>query len=157
MTGASLNTPCKGPQWSADLALMPAAVAEATRLEPSVASQDIEVDGAILREGAYVTSSTTPVLRDEAVYDHRDVFDIGGGKRPRIHPIFGSGVHRCIGETPAATELEESLTALTQRIPQLRLDWALVIRGVSGIRHVDTMLASRGGCKSRNKPWRFAD
>jgi cytochrome P450 len=71
-----------------------------------------------------------------------DVFDIGRVRRPRVHPIFGSGVHRCIGEALATAELEESLAVLTRRIPQLRLDQAPAIMGASGIRRVDAMLVS---------------
>jgi cytochrome P450 len=138
-------------QWAAvvrDPNLIPAAVAEAMRFEPSVASlsrvasQDIDVDGTVLPEGAFITLSTMPAMRDEAAYDHPDAFDIGRVRRPRIHPIFGSGVHRCIGEALATAELEESLAVLTRRIPQLRLDQAPTIMGASGIRRVDAMLVS---------------
>jgi cytochrome P450 len=138
-------------QWTAvvrDPGLVPAAVAEAMRFEPSVASisrlasQDIEVGGAVVPEGAFVTLSTMSAMRDEAVYGHPDVFDIGRIERPRIHPIFASGVHRCLGEALALAELEESLAVLTQRIPQLRLDKAPEIIGASGIRRVDAMQVS---------------
>jgi cytochrome P450 family 103 len=138
-------------QWTAvvrDPGLVPAAVVEAMRFEPSVASisrvtsQDIDVGGTILPEGAFLTLSTMSAMRDETVYDDPDVFDIGRVKRPRVHPIFGSGVHRCIGEALAMAELEESLLVLTQRIPQLRLDQAPVIKGASGIRRVDATWVS---------------
>jgi cytochrome P450 family 103 len=138
-------------QWAAvvrDPGLVPAAVAESLRFEPSVAStarvasQDIEVDGTVLPEGAFITLSTMSAMRDEAAYEHPDVFDIGRVKRPRTLPIFGSGVHRCIGEALAMAELEESLAVLTQRIPQLRLDRAPVITGATGIRRVDGMQVS---------------
>jgi len=138
-------------QWTAvvrDAGLVPAAVAEALRFEPSVASiirvtsQDIEVGGVVLPEGAFITLSTMSAMRDEAVYDHPDVFDISRTKRPRIHPIFGSGAHRCLGEALALAELEESLAVLTQRIPQLRLDQAPEIIGASGIRRVNAMRVS---------------
>jgi cytochrome P450 len=138
-------------QWAAvvrDPGLIPAAVAEALRFEPSVASlarvalQDIDIDGAVLPKGVLVALSTMSAMRDETVYDRPDVFDIGRVKRPRVHPIFGSGVHRCIGEALAVAELEESLAVLMLRIPQLRLDRAPVIKGASGIRRVDAMPVS---------------
>jgi cytochrome P450 family 103 len=128
--------------------LVPAAVAEAMRFEPSVASytriasQDIEVGGVVLPEGAYVTLSTMSAMRDKTVYDDPDVFDIGRIRRPRIHPIFGGGAHRCLGEALAVAELEESLAVLTQRIPELRLDQAPEIIGASGIRRVSAMQVS---------------
>jgi cytochrome P450 len=138
-------------QWTAvvrDPAVIPAAVAEAMRFEPSVASfsrvalEDVEVDGAVVPEGALVVLSTMSAMRDETVYDRPDAFDIGRVKRPRIHPIFGVGVHRCLGEALAVAELEESLAVLTQRIPQLRLDQAPAIKGASGIRRVDALQVS---------------
>jgi cytochrome P450 family 103 len=128
--------------------LVPAAVAEAMRFEPSVASytrvasQDIKVGEVVLPEGAYVTLSTMSAMRDDTVYDDPDVFDIGRIRRPRIHPIFGGGAHRCLGEALAVAELEESLAVLTQRIPQLRLDLAPEIIGASGIRRVSAMQVS---------------
>jgi cytochrome P450 len=82
-------------------------------------------------------------LRDETVCDHPDAFDIDRVKRPCIDPIFSSGIRRCIGKTLAVAEFEENLSALTQRIPQLRLDLAPLITGVSGIRSIDSVLLSR--------------
>ncbi len=80
--------------------------------------------------------------RDERVYKHPDVFDIRRTDQSRLHPAFGAGAHRCIGEALARAELEESLAALTARIPQLRLDQAPTIEGHTGVRRVDTMRIS---------------
>jgi cytochrome P450 len=42
---------------------------------------------------------------------------------PALVPgAVGYGAHRCIGEALARAELEESLSAITARIPQLQLD-----------------------------------
>jgi cytochrome P450 len=71
-----------------------------------------------------------------------DVFNIRRIRHPRLHPIFGGGPHRCIGEMLARAELEESLAVLTALIPQLRLDQAPAIKGHFGIRRVDTMRVS---------------
>jgi cytochrome P450 len=138
-------------QWTAvcrDPGLIPAAVDESMRFEPSVASiariaaEDIEVGGAVVPAGEFVTLSTMSGMRDESAYDNPDVFDIRRAGRPRLHPIFGGGAHRCIGETLARAELEEGLAVLTARIPQLRLDQAPAIRGHFGIRRVDAMRVS---------------
>jgi cytochrome P450 len=118
------------------------------RFEPSVAStsrvaaEDIEVGGAIIPAGTFVTLSIMSGMRDESAYDDPDVFDIRRVRRPRLHPVFGGGPHRCIGEMLARAELEESLAVLTARIPQLRLDQAPAITGHFGIRRVDTMRVS---------------
>ncbi len=73
---------------------------------------------------------------------NQDLFDIRRTQRPRLHPIFGAGAHRCIGEALARAELEESLAVLTSRIPQLRLDKAPALTGHAGIRRVDGMRVS---------------
>ena len=138
-------------QWDAvcrDSSLIPGAVAEALRFEPSVASyvrvttEDIEIGGAVLPARQFIMLSTMSAARDEAVYERPDVFDIRRTDQPRLHPAFGAGSHRCIGEALARAELEESLATLTARIPQLRLDEAPAIKGHSGIRRVDTMRIS---------------
>lgn len=81
-------------------------------------------------------------LRDEDVYARPDVFDIRRVDQARLHPIFGAGAHRCLGEALARAELEESLAALVTRLPQLRLDQAPAIQGHSGVRRVATMRIS---------------
>jgi cytochrome P450 len=138
-------------QWMAvcrDPGLIPAAVEESMRFEPSVASisrvaaEDIEVGSVIIPAGAFFTLSTMSGMRDESAYDDPDMFDIRRVRQPRLHPIFGGGPHRCIGEALARAELQESLAVLTARIPQLRLDQAPAIKGHFGIRRVDTMRAS---------------
>jgi cytochrome P450 len=135
-------------QWDAvcrDPSLIPGAVAEAMRFEPSVASfvrvttEEIEVGGAVLPARQFVILSTMSGARDEEAYQRPDVFDIRRTDQPRLLPTFGAGAHRCIGEALARVELEESLAALAARIPQLQLDQAPAITGHSGIRRVDTM------------------
>ncbi|MEY9523999.1 cytochrome P450 [Bradyrhizobium japonicum] len=138
-------------QWDAvcrDPSLIPGAVAEAMRFEPSVASfirvttEGIEVGDAVLPARQLVILSTMSAARDEEAYQRPDVFDIRRTEQPRLLPAFGAGAHRCIGEALARIELEESLAALAAGIPQLRLDEAPEIKGHSGIRRVDTMRIS---------------
>jgi cytochrome P450 len=105
-----------------DPGLIPGAIEESMRFEPSVASisrtaaEDIEVGGAIIPAGSFVTLSTMSGMRDERAYDNPEVFDIRRVQQPRLHPIFGGGPHRCIGEALARAEQEESLAVLTARI-----------------------------------------
>jgi cytochrome P450 len=138
-------------QWDAvcrDPSLIPGAVAEAMRFEPSVASfvrittEDIEVGGAVIPVGQLIILSTMSGARDEEAYERPDRFDIRRTDQPRLLPAFGAGAHRCIGEALARVELEESLAALAARIPHLQLDQAPAIKGHSGIRRVDTMRLS---------------
>ena len=124
------------------------AVAEAMRFEPSVGavarvtSEDVDVGGTVIPAGQLVTLSTMSAMRDEMTYDRPDTFDIHRTNQPRLHPIFGYGAHRCIGEAIARAELEESLSAITARIPQLKLDVPPKIDGHFGIRRVDAMRVS---------------
>src|SRR6202035_5367925 len=102
--------------------LVPGAVAEALRFEPSVASvsrfvlEDIELDGYVLNAGQFMTLSTMSAMRAP------DTFDIFRTDRQRWHLVFGGGAHRCLGEALARTELEEGLAALTAHIPPLQLN-----------------------------------
>lgn len=136
-------------QWDAvcgDASLIPAAVSEALRYEPSVAAvsrvtlEDIELDGHILPGGQYVNLSTMSALRDETAYDQPDEFNIYRTDLPRTHLIFGGGPHRCIGEALAWVELEEGLAALAEHIPQLRLAGEPPrVQGHYGIRRINQM------------------
>jgi cytochrome P450 family 103 len=133
---------CSGPD------LIPAAVVEALRFEPSVASfsrvssEAIEIADTVVPAGAFVTLSTMSAMRDERAYARPDAFDIHRTDQPRLHPIFGAGQHRCIGEALARVELEESLAVLTRRLPKLRLERAPKITGASSVRRVDAMVVS---------------
>jgi len=138
-------------QWEAvcrDPALAPKAVAEALRFEPStsgtarIATEDVELHGTIIPAGSLVSLSALSAMRDERTFDRPDMFDINRSDQLRIHPVFGHGAHRCIGEALARAELEESLVVLTTRIPQLQLDVAPTIHGHTGVRRVDQMRVS---------------
>jgi cytochrome P450 len=136
-------------QWEAvcrDTSLVPGAVAEALRIEPSVASvsrfaiEDIELDGYVLKAGQFMTLSTMSAMRDEEVFEAPDTFDIFRTSRQRWHPVFGAGAHRCLGEALARAELEEGLAALTARIPRLQLRGEPPdIRGHVSVRRVGAM------------------
>jgi cytochrome P450 len=136
-------------QWAEvcrDPALVPGAAAEAMRFEPSVAAvvrvtaEDVDVDGVVIPAGQLVTLSTMSAMRDENVYHRPDAFDIHRTNQPRLHPIFGYGAHRCIGEALARAELEESLSAITARIPQLNMDAPPKVKGHFGVRRIDAAM-----------------
>jgi cytochrome P450 len=104
-----------------DPSLIPGAVSEAMRFEPSVASfvrvttEDIEVGDAVLPARQFIILSTMSGARDEEAYERPDVFDIRRTDQAPLFPAFGAGAHRCIGEALARVELEESLAALAAR------------------------------------------
>ncbi|WP_455985695.1 cytochrome P450 [Methylorubrum extorquens] len=136
-------------QWDAvsrDPGLIPAAVTESLRFEPSVGSigrvawEDIALDGHVVPAGNLIILSTMSAMRDDQVYAQPDLFDIRRTDHPRLHPIFGGGAHRCIGESVARIELEEGLSALMRLTPRLRLAGAMpVLQGHRGIRRIDAL------------------
>jgi cytochrome P450 family 103 len=139
-------------QWDAvrvDDTLIPGAVAEALRYEPSVASfprftlEDIEFDRYVIPANSMLSLSTLSAMRDPALYEEPDSFDIRRTDHPRRHLVFGVGTHRCLGETLAKAELEEGLAALLERLPRLQLAGDPPrIHGHGGIRRLTRMRVS---------------
>ncbi|MEJ0095195.1 MAG: cytochrome P450 [Methylocella sp.] len=127
LIGLLLDHPDQWDQICEDPSLAPKAVQESLRYEPSVAafarltSEDVDLEGHIIPAGRLVLLSTMSAMRDAAAYQEPDVFNIHRTDLPRLHPIFGAGGHRCIGEALARAELEEGLLALTERHPHMRL------------------------------------
>ena len=131
---------CRNPE------LAPRAVREALRFEPSagtigrVSAEPVAIGGHVVPAGQLILLSLLSAARDERVYQRPGEFDIMREDLPRTNISFGGGMHRCLGELLALAELEESLIALTQRIPQLRLAGAQPqIRGHSGVRRIEGM------------------
>ncbi|MGW8063827.1 cytochrome P450 [Streptomyces ziwulingensis] len=84
-----------------------------------LATEDIEVDGQIIRAGDGVVFATSVINRDENVYPDPDALD---WRRPaRHHVAFGFGIHQCLGQNLARAELEIALRTLFERLPSLRL------------------------------------
>jgi cytochrome P450 len=136
-------------QWDAvcrDSSLVNGAVSEALRYDPPVGSiprvtlEDIELEGQVMSRGRIISLSTMSAMRDPARYDDPDRFDIRRTDHPARHPVFGGGTHRCLGEALARAELEECLTAVAERLPNLELDGpAPMLVGHSGIRRITGM------------------
>ncbi|WP_433454704.1 cytochrome P450 [Streptomyces sp. CA-142005] len=120
-----LQHPDRLAELRADPALLPAAVEELMRMlsiadgMARVALEDIEIDGTTIRAGEGVLFSTSVINRDPALYDDPDTLDF---HRPtRHHVAFGFGIHQCLGQNLARTELEIALGSLLSRLPGLRL------------------------------------
>jgi hypothetical protein len=136
-------------QWDAvcrDSSLVNGAVSEALRYDPPVGSiprvtlEDIELEGQVMSRGRIISLSTMSAMRDPARYGDPDRFDIRRTDHPARHPVFGGGTHRCLGEALARAELEECLTAVAERLPNLELDGpAPMLVGHSGIRRITGM------------------
>ncbi|NDW56817.1 cytochrome P450 [Yangia sp. PrR004] len=128
-----------------DPALIPGAVAEALRFDPPVgsvtriAAEPLEVGDVLIAEGSALRLSLLSALRDPALHYAPDLFDIRRRDNARLHPVFGHGPHRCLGEKLARIELEESLAALLQEtgFPELLLSPRL--EGFGGLRRATPM------------------
>lgn len=117
-------------QWAdvkADPKLIPGAVSEGLRFEPPVgggtrfAAVDIELDGARIPAGSPIEVNTISAMRDPALYQDPDTFNIRRTDGPRLLPVFGGGAHRCAGEYLARMELEEALLAIAEECPTIEL------------------------------------
>ncbi|WHT20067.1 cytochrome P450 [Crossiella sp. CA-258035] len=121
MIGIGMLLLLRQPQlWAALLAdphLVPAAVEELLR-HASVVQQGVvravvgaaEVGGVRLAPGDGVIVSLSSANRDEAVYAEPD--QLVPHRRGAPHLAFGHGVHQCLGQLLARTELTEAVRAL---------------------------------------------
>nr|BFD81119.1 cytochrome P450 [Streptomyces sp. Xyl84] len=120
-----LQHPDRLAELRADPALLPVAVEELMRMLSIAdgllrqADEDIEVAGTTIRAGDGVIFSTSVINRDRTLYEAPDELDF---HRPtRHHVAFGFGIHQCLGQNLARTELEIALGSLFARLPGLRL------------------------------------
>jgi cytochrome P450 len=109
-----------------DPALIPLAVEEALRLESPVqmmgrtAAQDLEIDGVPVRKGDKVGLVFGAANLDPARFPAPGKFDLDR-LSPASHLAFGHGIHRCVGEHLARTEMRTVLERVLARIPDYRL------------------------------------
>jgi cytochrome P450 len=111
----------------AEPALIPAFVEEVLRLHapiPHLYRQvlaDTELAGVAIPRGAVVMVVYGAGNRDAAKFPSPETIDLERANA-RQHPSFGKGVHFCIGNVLARTELRIALEQLLQRIPAFRID-----------------------------------
>jgi cytochrome P450 len=109
-----------------DLSLVPAFIEEVLRYESPVqgltrrATQDVELDGVVIPEGALVMIRYAAANRDETVFDRADEFDLDRAKSPQ-HLAFGVGPHFCVGAALARQELVSAFTQWLERTSSIEL------------------------------------
>lgn len=117
--------------------LAPQAVNEVMRMASVVAgtiriaSQPLEVDGWSIPAGTFIYLSLASANKDEEVWDTPARFDIT--REGTSHLSFGAGPHYCLGANLARAEMEEALTILAKRLPDVALDGEPVWRTDTGI------------------------
>lgn len=87
-------------------------------LLPRVTTEEIELSGVTLPEGAMVLPAVASANHDAAVFDDPDGLDLTRQVNP--HLAYGIGPHYCIGAALARMELQEALGGLLRRLPGLR-------------------------------------
>jgi cytochrome P450 len=133
---ALLTRPDQFARLNANLSLVPSAVEEMLRFDPSVeiprarlALADAEVGGVTVRRGDVVLVAIASANRDAGKFPDPDAFEISRGANR--HLSFGTGIHVCIGSALARLEGQIAIETLLRRMPDLRLavaDEELVLR-----------------------------
>ncbi|MFF1647222.1 cytochrome P450 [Streptomyces sp. NPDC058240] len=122
-----LDHPDQLARLRAEPELVPNAVEELLRFvplgsgagQPRYATEDIEVGGTLVRAGSPVLVAVGAANRDALRFAAPGVLDIA--REGNQHLGFGHGVHHCLGAPLARLELQEALSALITRFPELRL------------------------------------
>jgi cytochrome P450 len=110
----------------AERGLVRSALEEALRWEPPitsvmrVAARDCELGGIKIPAGTNVNISVASANRDPRRYPEPDSFDLT--RKNIAHLTFGGGPHLCLGMHLARMEATMAITALLERLPDLRLD-----------------------------------
>src|SRR5437867_2262034 len=129
----------------ADPSRMPAAVEEVLRfsspvqMDPRLATREAQLHGVAVAVGEVVLCWLGSANRDEAVYEHPEVFDIGREQKPDV--AFGFGPHYCLGASLATLEAEVALRVLLERTRRFRrvddtplpIPPSIVFRGVTSL------------------------
>jgi cytochrome P450 len=104
-----------------------------------VASQDIEYRDVCFPAGTLVSLSLAGANRDPDTFAEPERFDITR-ETTTPHMTFGSGIHHCLGAHLARAELQEALTLIAQRLPDLELagpvTWKPETFGIWGPAHL---------------------
>jgi cholest-4-en-3-one 26-monooxygenase len=127
-----------------DPALIPTAAEEIVRWVSPVnlfrrtAMADTELAGTAIREGDKVVVFYASANRDDGAFAEAQRFDVGRAVNPHVG-FGGGGPHFCLGRHLAALELRVLLQALTERMPDIRLDGEpsrLRSNFINGIKHM---------------------
>jgi hypothetical protein len=121
-----LEDPARWDAVVADRALIPGAVDETLRFDPSVpvwrrvTRRATTLGGVELPEGAKLFLWLAAAGRDASVFPQPGAFDASRENAKR-HLAFGKGIHFCIGSALGRLEAQLALQELTTRFPSLRL------------------------------------
>jgi cytochrome P450 len=83
-------------------------------------TRDTEFFGVELSQGSVIHLCLGAANRDPARWERPDEYDITRPPKPAL--AFGNGAHVCLGMHVARAEMNVGITALLDRLPDLRLD-----------------------------------
>jgi cytochrome P450 len=116
-------------RWEALLAdpkLVRSAVEESLRLDVNAGfgmiryiDEEIAIAGEKIAPGTTVVCSMAAANRDESAFEKADEMDLA--RTPNPHLAFGAGLHSCLGQSLARTELQVVLEVLLRKLPTLEL------------------------------------
>jgi cytochrome P450 len=121
-----LEEPSRWDEIAADPGLIPQAVEETLRYDPSVTvwrrvtTRPVTLAGVDLPEGAKLYLWLAAAGRDQAAFAEPDHFDLHRPDAER-HLAFGKGLHFCLGANFGRLEAQIAIAELARRYPALRL------------------------------------
>jgi cytochrome P450 len=124
---ALLTHPEAHAEVAANRALLPDFIEETLRWDSPVqlvsreATRDVDLHGYRIPKGDLVCFSIGSANRDDAHYDDPDRFDLHRANKGD-HVSFGLGEHYCLGAHLARMETRIAVSAMLDRLPNLRLD-----------------------------------
>ena len=104
------------------------------------ARADTEVAGTVIPKGALVLGVIASANRDPRRFENPETVDVA--RKDNKHLAFGQGIHYCVGALLSRLEGVVAFTALTERLPDLRLGVAperlrwrssLILRGLKAL------------------------
>jgi cytochrome P450 len=121
-----LEDPSRWDEVTAQPDLIPQAVEETLRYDPSVAvwrrvtTRPVTLAGVDLPQGAKLYLWLAAAGRDKAAFSEPDRFDLHRSDAER-HLAFGKGLHFCLGANFGRLEAQIAIAELARRYPRLRL------------------------------------
>jgi cytochrome P450 len=138
LIGALATAPGLFDQIRADRSLAPSFIEESLRRDGPpqrlfrIATRDIEVGGAAVREGDWVAVFYAAANRDPTVFEDPDAFILD---RPNVnrHLTFGHGIHFCMGAGIARMEAKKLINALLDRFTGMEPGEEPMVRQSGGL------------------------
>ena len=121
-----LEEPARWDEIVSDAALIPGAIDETLRYDPSVpvwrrlTKRPVTIAGVEIPEGAKLFLWMAAAGRDADLFPDPDTFDLRR-ENARRHLAFGKGSHFCIGSALGKLEARLALEVLSDRFPGMRL------------------------------------